>query len=198
MRRLFLGNRMIPLYAAILLAWLQPYMNVRVSRAEAVGDTTQTLADVEKTVDDLKSVFLHVVADFDNHPISIRDVQSAYFWSERLCAVQGYLGELRARSLPVGVNKAEPLERDIDAAFESHIGRLAYVEALVRKQAASGQASPVVVSAAQSVSVLARSARDSFRHSLQAHEERETGHPATGACRPSGSGRATARTVRGY
>ncbi len=147
--------------------------SVRAEEPSIAGDVAEELAKAEQATVSLAEAYRSVVKELEGRPITLRDLESACFWSERLMLAQGNAAGLRVRELPTGANRAEPIEQAFDDMFDAHIARMERVEQLIHARAEAGQAPATVVSAARALVVLARASQGSFFHALAAGQDRE-------------------------
>ncbi len=173
MRTDLVRKRILPLGAAVLVMAFPACRGGRAEDPIVPGGVGEELAEAERAIETLEEAYRAVVKEFDGRPITLRDIESACFWSERLMLLQGHAAGFRARDLPTGADRSGPMEQALDDMFDAHIARMEHVEQLVRARAEAGQAPATVVSAARALVVLARASQGSFLHALAAEQDRE-------------------------
>ena len=166
-------NRIHSLCAVLLLIVLSACVRAPAEQSPAPANAEDERAEAARAVDGLAKAYQATADAMEAGPVTLRHVESACFWSERLMAAQGHVADLRVAGLLAGWDRNEEMERELDKVFDAHVARLEHVEQLVQARAAAGDAPPVAVAAARSLVVLARRSRTSFRHALHAHQERE-------------------------
>jgi biopolymer transport protein ExbD len=105
--------------------------------------------------------------------VTVRDVESLCFWSERLLQAEMWTSTLRARELPAGTNRAAMITQLLDNAFQAHAARLEQVAKATHARARSGEADPVTAAAVESLVLLAEWQRAAFLEAQQLEAERE-------------------------